>query len=115
MLAFFRPHPKGCIHDGWRGRFTKLEYLILNQDQSLSELAATVTAGTALTGEQSAEGESGPIFDGSVDGNAVGWKVRIVDPARMTLEYQGTVWGNTMTGNMKAGRFGAWPFVGRRQ
>ena len=47
--------------------------------------------------------------------NAVGWKVRIVDPARMTLEYQGTVWGYTMTGNMKAGRFGAWPFVGRRQ
>ena len=31
-LIFFAPTPVGCIHDGWRGRFTKLEYLILNQD-----------------------------------------------------------------------------------
>jgi hypothetical protein len=29
---FFAPTPTGCIHDGWRGPFTKLEYLILNQD-----------------------------------------------------------------------------------
>ena len=32
LAFFFCPHPKGCIHDGWRGRSTKLEYLILNQD-----------------------------------------------------------------------------------
>ena len=51
--------------------------------QRKSELRL-VTAGMALTGKQSAEGESGPIFDGSVDGNAVGWKVRFVDPVRMT-------------------------------
>jgi hypothetical protein len=74
-----------------------------------------VTAGAALTGEQSAEGQSGPIFDGSVDGNAVGWKVRIVEPVRMTLEYRGTVWGDLMSGHMKAGRYGKWPFAGRRR
>jgi hypothetical protein len=34
---------------------------------------------------------------------------------RMTLEYQGTVWGNLMSGHMKAGRFGKWPFAGRRR
>ena len=82
--------------------------------QRKSELRL-VTAGTALTGEQLAEGESGPIFDGSVDGNAVESKVRIVDPVRITLEYQGTVWGNLMSGHMKAGRFGKWPFAGRRR
>jgi hypothetical protein len=26
----------GCIHDGWRGRFKKLESLILNQDFPLN-------------------------------------------------------------------------------
>ena len=30
LLAFFFPH-RVALH-GWRGRFTKLEYLILNQD-----------------------------------------------------------------------------------
>jgi hypothetical protein len=70
--------------------------------------------GSTLTGEQSADGRSGPIVDGAVKGNAVAWKISIVDPMRMTLEYSGTVRGNTMTGDMKAGRFGVWPFVARR-
>ena len=74
-----------------------------------------VTDGSTLTGEQLADGRSGPIVDGTVSGNALAWKISIVDPLTLTLEYNGIVWGNTMTGNMKAGRFGAWPFVGRRQ
>lgn len=74
-----------------------------------------IADGSTLTGEQSADGRSGPIVDGTVSGNAVSWKISIVDPLTLTLEYNGIVWGNTMTGNMKAGRFGAWPFVGRRQ
>ena len=74
-----------------------------------------VAVGSRLTGEQSADGRSGPIVDGTVSGNAVAWKISIVDPLTLTLEYNGIVWANTMTGNMKAGRFGAWPFVGRRQ
>jgi hypothetical protein len=78
-----------------------------------SKLILTAVGGT-LTGEQSADGRSGPIVDGIVNGNAVAWKVSIVDPMRMTLEYSGTVRGNTMTGEMKAGRFGVWPFVARR-
>ena len=74
-----------------------------------------IADGSTLTGEQSADGRSGPIADGTVSGNAVAWKISIVDPLRLTLEYNGTVKGNAMTGNMKAGRFGAWPFVGRRR
>jgi hypothetical protein len=70
--------------------------------------------GDTLTGEQSADGRSGPIVDGTVRGNAVAWRISIVDPMRMTLEYNGTVSGNTMSGDMKAGRFGVWPFVARR-
>jgi hypothetical protein len=74
-----------------------------------------VADGSTLTGEQSADGRSGPIADGTVSGNTVAWKISIVDPLRLTLQYNGTVRGNAMRGNMKAGRFGAWPFVGRRQ
>jgi hypothetical protein len=55
LLHFFCP-PAGCIHDGWRGRFTKLEYLILNQDfllhnpQSVKGLRAR-----CIPGEQSVD------------------------------------------------------------
>ena len=65
-----------------------------------------VADGSTLTGEQLADGRSGPIVDGTVSGNAVAWKISIVDPLTLTLEYNGIVLGNTMTGNMKAGRFG---------
>ena len=33
--------------------------------------------GATLTGEQSADGSSTPIYDGSVDGDAVSWKVAV--------------------------------------
>jgi hypothetical protein len=79
-----------------------------------SELVLIADGGT-LKGEQSAGGRSGPIADGTVSGNAVAWKISIADPLRLTLEYNGTVRGNAMTGSMKAGRFGAWPFIGRRR
>jgi Transposase IS66 family len=41
------PPPTGCIHDGWRGRFTKLEYLILNQ-VTVRSLQAPLSRGQKL-------------------------------------------------------------------
>jgi len=72
------------------------------------------TAGNALQGTQSAEGNSTDIFEGSVSGNAVSWKVNIIEPMSMTLEFNGTVESNTMSGSMTAGLFGSWPFTGER-
>jgi hypothetical protein len=70
--------------------------------------------GNVLTGTQSAQGRSQPITDGKVDGNAVSWKNAITTPFPMTLEFAGTVDGDNISGNVKAGSFGSFPFSGKR-
>ena len=70
--------------------------------------------GNVLTGTQSAQGRSQPITDGKVDGNNVSWKNAITTPFPMTLEFSGTVAGDTLNGNVKAGSFGSFPFTGKR-
>ena len=75
---------------------------------------AITTSGNRLTGQQSAEGNTQDIFDGSVTGKTLSWKVSITDPMPMTLEFNGTVEDNTLSGSMKAGAFGSWPFTGQR-
>ena len=71
-------------------------------------------AGGALTGTQSADGNEGEIFDGSVNGNDVAWKIEITDPMTLTLAYTGTVDGDTMSGDMGIGPMGSFPFTGVR-
>jgi hypothetical protein len=71
-------------------------------------------AGGALTGTQSADGKSGPIMDGTVSGSDVSWKADIEDPMPMTLEFAGSIDGDAMSGNVRAGVFGSFPFSGRR-
>jgi hypothetical protein len=83
----------------------------------VGERAATLalsSSGTTLNGQQSAEGNTENIFDGTINGNAVAWKVNISRPMPMTLEFNGTVEGNMLSGSMKAGSFGSWPFTGQR-
>jgi hypothetical protein len=79
--------------------------------QATLSLAAS---GGALTGTQSADGSTGDISDGKVDGNNVSWKIAITNPMPMTLEFSGTVNGDKISGNANAGAFGALPFSGSR-
>jgi len=73
------------------------------------------TDGATLTGSQMAEdGNSADIFDGTVNGNEVFWKVSITDPMPMTLEFTGTVDGNEIAGTVKLGEFGNSSFSGIR-
>ncbi len=71
-------------------------------------------AGGTLTGTQSADGNSGEIFDGTVDGNSVAWKIDITDPMQLTLDYTGTIDGDNMSGDMSIGPMGSFPFTGVR-
>jgi hypothetical protein len=83
----------------------------------IGERAAMVslaTDGGTLTGTQSAEGQSGPIAGGTVNGNAVAWKVSITNPMPMTIEFVGAVDGDSISGRMNTGAFGSWPFTGTR-
>lgn len=72
------------------------------------------TEGTKLKGTQAAEGNSAEIFDGTVNGNTIGWKVSITDPMPMTLEFSGTVTGNELNGSVVLGAFGSSSFSGKR-
>ncbi len=72
------------------------------------------TEGTALKGSQMAEGNSVEIFDGTVSGNDVCWKVSITDPMPMTLEFSGTINGDELSGNVTLGAFGSSSFSGTR-
>jgi hypothetical protein len=72
------------------------------------------TSGTALTGTLAAEGRSTTILDGKANGNAVSWKAAIKNPMPLTLEFQGKIDGNAITGSVSAGNVGSWPFTGSR-
>ncbi len=72
------------------------------------------TDGGTLKGSQEAEGNSAEIFDGTVNGNEISWKVSITSPMEMTLEFTGTVSGNNIAGSVKLGGFGDSSFSGTR-
>jgi hypothetical protein len=70
--------------------------------------------GTSLTGSQQAAQGSGPLENGKVDGNNLSWSAKITSPMPMTLDFNGTVDGDKLTGSVKAGSFGSFPFTGTR-
>lgn len=73
------------------------------------------SSGGTLTGTQSAgSGEGRTIDEGTVDGNDISWKASITKPMPMTLEFSGTVDGDSLKGQVKLGMFGNAPFTGKR-
>ena len=72
------------------------------------------SSGSTLTGTQAGEQGSAEIADGKVDGNKVSWKVSIQNPMPLTLEFTGTVDGDSMKGDMGVGFMGSFPFTGTR-
>lgn len=83
----------------------------------MGERTSTVSlksSGNTLTGTQSAEGNSGDIQDGTVNGNDVAWKIGITNPMPLTLEFTGAVNGDAISGQMSLGMMGSYPFSGTR-
>ena len=72
------------------------------------------TEGSTVKGSQMADGNSTEIFDGTVNGDEISWKVSITDPMPMTLEFVGTVNGGEISGTVKLGEFGNSSFSGSR-
>src|ERR1700744_156942 len=70
--------------------------------------------GASLTGSQQAAQGSGPLENGKVDGNTLAWSAKISSPMPMTLDFTGTVDGDKLSGSVKAGSFGSFPFSGNR-
>lgn len=72
------------------------------------------SAGGVLTGTQADENSTSEIFDGTVSGNDVAWKVTLTTPIVITLEFTGTIAGDAMTGKANLGAFGTYSFSGKR-
>ena len=72
------------------------------------------TDGGALTGSQSAMGDTKPIRDGKIEGDTVTWSNSVSSPFPMDLDFTGKVDGDTLNGSVKAGGFGSFPFAGKR-
>ena len=70
--------------------------------------------GGMLTGSQMADGNTAEIFDGILNGNQLSWKVSISDPMPLTLEFNGTVDGDEVSGSVTLGNFGSSSFSGTR-
>jgi hypothetical protein len=72
------------------------------------------TDGGSLTGKLSGPQGELDLQDGTVDGNSLTWKADITTPMAMTLEFQATVDGDNMSGNVKLGAFGNASFTAER-
>jgi hypothetical protein len=71
------------------------------------------TDGGKLTGTQSgAQGSNS--FEGKADGDSANWSANVTSPMPMTLEFNVTASGDTMSGTVKAGSFGSFPLKGTR-
>ena len=89
----------------------------LTMSTPMGERKATLTllsTGGTLTGTQGADGISGEIFDGTVSGDDVAWKISITNPMPLTLAFSGKVAGDSMSGEMGIGPMGSFPFTGTR-
>lgn len=89
--------------------------ITVNSPMGAQKSAVTLAVnGDALTGSGTGPDGSREITDGKVDGKDVSWKVAVTTPFPMTLEFAGVVDGDQISGNVKAGNFGAFPFSGDR-
>jgi hypothetical protein len=72
------------------------------------------TEGGSLTGKISSPQGDVEIKDGKADGNHLTWKADITSPMPITLEFDATVDGDSISGNVKLGAFGNATFNGTR-
>lgn len=68
-----------------------------------------------FTGSMAGGMGSMDVKDGTVDGNALSWKMDMTVPMPMTLTCSATVDGDALTGVVNAGAFGDMPLTGTRQ
>jgi hypothetical protein len=65
-------------------------------------------------GLQSGEGNDEPISNVEIEGSQVSWSSRISKPLKLKVDFKGAVEGDRISGKVKAGFFGSFPFSGNR-
>jgi len=80
-----------------------------------TELVLAQVDGT-LTGTQSGQGMSSPISEAKLDGDKLSWVNHVTKPMKMKLEFSGVVeGGQKISGKVKAGFVGSFPFTGVKE
>ncbi len=74
-----------------------------------------VVDGDTFSGTNAGAMGSMTMEDGKVDGNKLTWTMNMTVPMPMKLEGEATVDGDTLSGMVKAGAFGAFPISGTRK
>ena len=72
------------------------------------------TSGGSLTGNMSTSMGSEDLADGSVDGNNVRWSISLSKPMPITLKFDATVDGDSISGKVSLGMFGSSELTGTR-
>ena len=88
--------------------------ITINTPMGAQEVTASITtSGDTFTGKT--QGPMGAAdISGKVNGNTLTWSSAITQPMPMTLEFEATVDGDKMSGNVKLGAFGNAPLSGVR-
>lgn len=88
--------------------------ITINTPMGAQEVNASITtSGDSFTGKTSGRMGDADI-SGKVAGDTLTWSAAITTPMPMTLEFEATVAGDAMTGNVKLGAFGNAPLSGVR-
>lgn len=72
------------------------------------------TDGSDLSGKLAGPQGEIDIIDGKVEGDKLTWKAKLTSPMPMTLDFDATVDGDNISGNVKLGAFGNATFSGTR-
>jgi hypothetical protein len=67
-----------------------------------------------LSGVQTGDGVATPVEEIKLANGEISWTNKISKPLKMTLTFSGTVEGDSMTGKVKAGFIGKFPFSGKK-
>lgn len=86
-------------------------------DGDVQNQLVAASDGPVFTGTLTGPGhdETQPIYDGSIDGNAVSWSASLTKPASLDVTFTGIVDGDDMTGKMRAGSFPETLFTAQRR
>ena len=67
-----------------------------------------------FSGTQTGKGSTSDILEPSLDGNIFFWKNNVTKPMKIKTEFTATISGTSMSGKVKAGFVGKYPFTGEK-
>ena len=89
---------------------------ILKTPMGPEQLSITLQSqGDGLTGSVSGKGMDTPIESGRSDGDSATWKAKVKKPMAVTLDFNVTLSGDELKGNVRFGGFGSGALTGTRE